>query len=158
MLPLLLLTLTTTVTVTYAWWNKLTETKNETINLGEGVAVKVNAVAVVPAGKKLVPSGKAILSDNQVDAVELKYEVKLNRAVSTALNLTVVASEVKIGGETTYADLVNISISAPATLLDQTPQEVVVTVRITEPANETEYDAIINKAITFTLTFTVAQV
>lgn len=157
LMSLLVLSGVSAVTGTYAWWNTLTHIQNETIQVGEGLETVVHATVLAPAGKKLVPSGTITDNATQVDEVELKYEVKLSNAVSVALDLTVVASEVKIDGETTHANLVNIWISAPNKLGGVAPQEVVVTVRITEPDDLATYNAIKNKAITFKLTFTVSQ-
>ena len=156
LLPLLLLSGVSAVTGVYAYWNMLTHTQNETINVGEGLETVVHATVLAPEGKKLVPSGTITDNATQVDEVELKYEVKLSKAVSAALDLTVVASEVEIGDDSTHASLVNIWISAPDQLGGVAPQEVVVTVRITEPTTKEIYDVIKNETITFTLTFTVA--
>ena len=144
-------------TTTYAYWNMLVKTEDAVVNIGEGLETIVDATVFAPEGKELVPSGTITDNATQVDEVELKYEVKLSKAVSAALDLEVVASQVEIGGDPTYANLVNIVIDAPAQLGGVAPQEVTVTLTITEPANETEYNAIVNKAITFRLTFTVSQ-
>ena len=156
LLPLLLLSGVSAVTGVYAYWNLLEKTESAVVNVGEGLETFVDAKVLAPEGKELVPSGTITDRDLQVDKVELKYEVKLSKAVSAALDLTVVASEKKIGGDPTYANLVNIAIDAPTKLGGVAPQEVTVTVTITEPANETVYNAIKNKAITFRLTFTTA--
>lgn len=142
-------------TSTYAYWNMLTKTQDETVQLGEGVAVTVAADVVAPAGKALVPAGTLSDESTQVEEVTLTYNVGFNKPVTKTFNLEVVASAAKIGGSADHAALVNIIITAPATV-DNAGAVVSVTVTLTEPADEVTYLAIINKAITFTLTFTTA--
>lgn len=144
------------VTSTYAWWNTLTKTEKATVLLGEGLETQVTATVVAPTGKALVPEGTITDKDTQVDVVNLEYAVKLSKTVSTALTLSVVASNVLIGGDATNEGLVNIAITAPASLTNTIAQIVTVKVTLTEPSTEAIYNTIINKNITFDLTFTVA--
>ena len=155
LLPLLLLSGVSAVASTYAWWNTLTYAQNETVQLGDGVAVTVNAVAVAPAGKGLVPVDTLTNSNTQVEEVILTYNVGFNKTVTETFNLTVVASNEKIGGDATNAGLVNIDITAPLTV-DNAGAVVSVKVTLTDPADETVYNAVKNQPITFTLTFTAA--
>ena len=155
LLPLLLLSGVSAVTGVYAYWNMLTKTQEETVQVGEGVAVEVNAVAVAPAGKGLVPDGTLTNSNTQVEEVILTYNIRFNKTVTETFTLSVVASNEKIGGATTYASLVNI-VTPDETQIGNAGAVVSVKVTLTEPADEATYNLIINKPITFTLTFTTA--
>lgn len=140
----------------FSWWDNLSQTQNETIEIGEGVTLNVAAVATVPAGSVLVPAG-VVLKANDVDEIVLTYNVKLDQAALTALNLSVVASDVQIGGSTDNADLVNINISQASATVNDADVLVTVTVTIDEPSTMAIYDLIKNQSITFTLTFTGTQ-
>ena len=140
----------------YAWWDNLTQTQDETLTIGQGVTLEVDAVAIAPAGKFLVPAG-VVLKANDVEEVVLTYNVKLDLEAVTALNLSVVESNVLIGGEATHAGLVNIDIDLAATTVNNADVLVTVTVTLDVPVDQTTYNAIINQAITFTLTFTATQ-
>lgn len=136
--------------VTLAYWDQLLATEDATITIGENVSLDVEVD--VPASGTLVPTG-AILKTGDVDEVVMSYNVQLSAATSENLDLTVAASDVKIGGATTYASLVNVAINSPATI-NSTNAVVTVTVTLIEPADETTYLAIKGQPITFTLTFT----
>ena len=145
------------VTGTYAYWNTLQKVEDETVLVGVGLDAVVTANVSAQAGKQLVPAGRVVDAAVEVTAVVFTYDVKLSKAVSVALPFEVVADNILIGGDATYAGLVNIAIVHPATLIDTTVQTVTVTVTLTEPADQTAYNAIVNKNITFDLTFTVSQ-
>ena len=153
LLPLLLLSGVSAVASTYAWWNTLTKTQNETVQLGTGVAVTVGVD--LPQDKALIPAGNLVNSDTQTEKVTLKYKVGFDGDVTKTFTLSVVASDVKIAGTVTHAALVNIVITAPG-WIDNAGGIVTVEVTLGEPANQTDYEAIAGKAITFNLTFTTA--
>lgn len=140
----------------FAWWDTLSTQQNETLTIGEGTTLTVDVVATAPVGKVLVPSG-VVLKANDVESVVLTYDVYLDNAVATALNLGVTATDVQIGGATTNAGLVNVGISTAASTVNDTAVLVTVTVTLTEPTTEAEYLAIINQDITFTLNFTATE-
>ena len=142
--------------VAFSYWDNLQQTQNETINIGEGVSLTVSANATAPAGKFLVPSG-AIVKANDVTSVELTYDVVLDQTLASALNLSVSSSNVLIGGDATYANLVGISISPTSTTVNDTNVLVTITVTLSEPADVTAYNAVINQPITFDLTFTATE-
>lgn len=135
----------------YAWWDTLQETQNETLTVGEGTDLVVAVNATAPAGKVLVPAG-VVLGVNDVNQIELTYDVNLSKEAQSALTLAVTASNVKIGGDATNAGLVNIAIS-PNQSVNSSVVTVTVTVTLTEPDTEVIYNAIINNDITFDLTF-----
>lgn len=151
LLPLLLLSGVSTVTGVYAYWNMLTKTQEETVQLGEGVAVTVDVDLI--QDKALVPAGRLVNSDTQTEKVTLTYNVGFDGVVTETFILSVVESDVMIGGDDTYADLVNIDITAPDTV-DNAGGTVTVEVTLDEPADEATYIAVAGKDITFTLTFT----
>lgn len=106
-----MLTLTTLATATFAYWDLLTNTQDATLNVGKGVVLEVDAQAVVPAGKVLVPSG-VVLKPNDVTQIVLEYNVRISEPISNNLTLSVTASDIKIGVDSTHASLVNILISS----------------------------------------------
>lgn len=140
----------------FAWWDTTIQTQNETLTISEGTTLQVDVVAAAPAGKLLVPAG-TLLKTNDVESIVLTYDVYLDNALLTALDLTVTATNVQIGGESTNAGLVNISISTAAATVNDTEVLTTVTITLTEPTTEAEYLAIINQDITFTLSFNATE-
>lgn len=143
-------------TMAFAWWDDLQKTQNETLTIGEGVTLQVAAVATAPVGKVLVPAG-VVIKANDVTSIVLTYNVKLDLAAVSALNLAVASSNVQIGGSATNAGLVNIAISPASTTVNATNVLITVTVTLAAPATVEVYNAVINQPITFTLTFTATQ-
>jgi len=137
----------------FSYWDNLQQQEQEEITIGNGVTLQVSAVATVPAGKVLVPSGVVMKADD-VDSIVLTYNVKLDEAALTALNLSVVASNIQINGSTVNADLVNIVISPATTTVNATNVLITVTITIDQPATVAIYDVIKDQPITFDLTFT----
>lgn len=140
----------------FAYWDELEQTTNETIALGAGVTLTVDAVAIVPAGKFLVPE-IAILKANDIKEIVLTYNVRLDLSVVTALDLAVVASNVLINGSAVNAALVNIGIVQAFTTVNAADVLVTVTITLTEPATFAIYELIRNQPITFSLTFTATE-
>ncbi len=136
----------------FAYWDDLSQTESETITLGQGVTLSVSATATAPAGKVLVPTG-VVTKTNDVTSIVLTYDVELDTSLSSDLTLDVSASDIQIGGSTTYASLANVVVSPTSTGVNSTAVEVTVTVTLTEPATQAEYDAIKNQPITFNLNF-----
>lgn len=80
--------------------------------------------------------------------------IKTESVTNINIGAGVVASNVKIGGNIENADLVGISITpASGTALTTAETEIIVVVTLVEPS-EIAYPDVINKLITFTLTFT----
>ncbi|MBN2877989.1 MAG: hypothetical protein JXL85_10115 [Bacilli bacterium] len=140
----------------YSWWDNLTQTEAQTVNIGEGVTLTVSAVAEAPSGKYLVPAG-VVLKANDVEEIQLTYNVKLDQAALSALNLDVQASNVLIGGESTNASLVNIDISQASSTVNDSNVLVTITVTLSQPDTLEIYNTIKNQTITFDLTFTATQ-
>lgn len=139
----------------FAYWDNLQQKQNETIEIGNGVTLQVAAVAVAPEGKVLVPAG-VVMKANDVDEVVLTYNVKLDEAAFEALHLSVVASNIKIGGSDVNADLVNVEIALGSATVNDANVLVTVTVSLNQPATVAVYDVIKNQSITFDLTFSAA--
>lgn len=137
-------------TMTSAYWDKLRVTRSAAVVLGDDVALDVT-VKVEPSGS-LIPTN-AVLKPGDVKEVVMSYDVELNTATSTDLDFEVVASDVKIGGEDTYASFVNIVIDSP-TKINATISEVTVTVSISDPDSQEAANALKNQTISFVLTFT----
>ena len=117
--------------------------------------------SIIETGKlKLVPTGQVINLATQVDEIVLSYNVGLDHDASSVgtLEATVVASEIAIDEDTVLgASYVNVVINPDTAFeLSTTDTEVTVTITLDEPADETAYEAIAGKDITFTLTFTAA--
>lgn len=137
----------------YAWWDSRTRDEEETINIGHGVTLEVEAVAEAPEGKFLIPVGAIVKSDDVTEVV-LTYNVAFNYALAEDLYLVVTHKDVEIDGDDSLAHLVNIDIHQAEAMVNNVDVLVTVTVTLSEPADQAEYDAIANKPITFTLTFT----
>lgn len=159
LLPLVFITGASAVASTYAYWNVLKYQEAHNIDLGQGVVLSVDVVASAPAEKTLVPTGKVINPATQVDKIELYYNVGLAHDASSVgtLEATVVASEIAIdANEILGATYANVDISPDNFILSTTDTEVVVTVTLDEPVDQTDYEAVAGKDITFKLTFTAA--
>jgi len=137
----------------FSWWDNLSQEQNETLQVGEGVTLVVEAEATAPANKVLVPEG-VTMKTNDVDEIVLTYNVSLDQEVIDPLDLGVVASNVLIGGSSTYSNLINIDIAKASSTVNNTDVLVTVTVSLTMPSSQEIYNAIKDQSITFTLTFT----
>lgn len=177
-IALALIAISATLGGVYAYWvgnvaAPTDQAKTVTINVGEANDITTTLVVNDPAAQTdvLVPAGKAAVSKNTagtpVETKDFVYTVKWNEDTTNLVDesdnitktLTVTKGDVKIDGATTYASLVNVNIvlSSSTITLDAAGEiTVTVTITLTEPANKTEYEAIINKPITVDLTFSVA--
>ena len=137
----------------FGYWDSLSDSSNGTIEIGQGVTLTVtDVVAEAPAGSYLVPTG-VVVKENDVNSIDLTYNVKLDLAVVTALDLSVVESNVLIGGDATNKDLVNFAYDLASDTVNDSNVLVTVTVTLTAPATEEIYNLIKNQTITFDLTF-----
>ena len=134
----------------FAYWDRLTtEDKDNTVIIGEGAELKVTKNVTVTGA--LIPK-TAVLGVGEVYEVVLEYDVKLSKKAQEDLVLNVEASNVLIGGDGTYSDLVNIEITGDF-FVNASGTKITVTVTLTEPTTSEIYEAIIGKTITFDLTF-----
>lgn len=149
LLVMLMLGLTYT---SFAFWDQLTKTDNITVNIGEGKEITL-AVEVDTTDGVLIPNGK-VLGTNEVYSVTKEFTVTLDNETQNDLNLSVDASDINIGGDETYEDLVIISIDlSTPTIQKGAPVTVTVTIQLEEPSDSTSYGAIYGKTIAFTLKF-----
>jgi len=134
----------------FAYWDRLTtEDKDNTVIIGEGAELKVTKNVTVTGA--LIPK-TAVLGVGEVYEVVLEYDVKLSKEAQEDLVLNVEASNVLIGGDDTYSDLVNIEITGDF-FVNASGTKITVTVTLTEPTTSEIYEAIFGKTITFDLTF-----
>lgn len=134
----------------FAYWDRLTtEDKDNTVIIGEGAELKVTKNVIVTG--VLIPE-TAVLGVGEVYEVVLEYDVKLSKEAQEDLVLNVEASNVLIGDDDTYSDLVNIEITGDF-LVNASGTKITVTVTLTEPTTSEIYEAIYGKTITFDLTF-----
>jgi predicted ribosomally synthesized peptide with SipW-like signal peptide len=165
---------------TYAYWASSVTGSNDTavgtINIGSGNTVSTTVTVGDANGGTdlLVPEGHDV-DTNEVDYVMLQFTVAWDStgldASGYASTLSFGSSNIQIGGTTTgYEDLVNISYQiggtvtgstlngdgSTAIIADGADVTVFVLVTLTEPADQTAYNAVAGQVITFTGTFTVA--
>ncbi len=156
MVVLILMLMVTSSTIAFAWWDNLSQSDNQTLLIGQGVTLEVEAVVTAPEGKVLVPKG-IVMKVNDVDSIELTYNVKLDYEVIEDLDLSVIADEIMIGRSNEHSDLVNIEITLSQDQVNNENVLVTVLVTLNMPVSEEQYQEIINQAITFTLRFTAKQ-
>lgn len=150
--------LATTVGVTYAWWDMLQAERTETdvIDLGTGGTISIDATVNSGTGKTLVPSG-VTMGPNDVTSITLTYTIGLDKQYTNPLALSATATNILIDGSATYASLVSIAISGDTTINGDADATVELTITLGMPADQTAYNAVAGKAITFTVTFTGTQ-
>ncbi len=142
----------------YSIWDNLQANETDiTIPVNDGgVTISVSPSQAMPAGTYLVPVG-AVLQANTVDSAVLTYDVSLDKQTQSDLDLTVTASNILIGGSSTYSTLVDVAISPASPTVNQAGVTVTVTITLTEPTTQAAYDAIVNQNITFDLSFVATQ-
>ncbi|MBI9009988.1 MAG: hypothetical protein JEZ05_08145 [Tenericutes bacterium] len=136
----------------YAYWENSNSITTETINVGYGLTLKMEALAKVPEGKILVPEGEAI-RDNDIEEVILTYRVNITEEISKNLDLLVGVNNILIGGDSTYSDLVNIDIQQSSDTVNNNAVLITITVTIIEPSSYEIYSKIVNQNISFTISF-----
>jgi len=154
---------------TFAFWaGSLTgnnAVESNTINIGTGEAVTTEVVLSASQDTGvLVPAGRAddSVEANAVEQVVFSFVVDWNDTVSNDSfdgdlgNIAVVVDNVQINGSTTNAGLVNTVVGGATTVaLNGATATVTVTVTLTEPADQTTYNAVAGQPITFDVTITV---
>ena len=163
-------TLLTTVTATYAYWASLIKVtdladQSETVKIGTGdtvdSTVTLNEV-VSSSTEDLVPSGR--VTGTQVESVVFTYTVDWTEDGSgtfgngTLGTLTVTVGNILVDEVADTYGLVNITplvSTINVVLNDSGTYNVVITVTLNEPADQTQYLAVAGKNITFDVTFTV---
>ena len=170
---LLIVGLAFTSTAAIAYWNEVNTNSNVIIEFGgEEANLQVTETGTSFTGT-LVPQGH-VLFDGEEDTATYVYTVSIDKTLVKSVNLIVEAIDVKIGGQTEYAHLVEIMING--TKDEHTNElfnsDVVITViiKLIEPLDVTEvvdplvtdkyyqvlaYNAIKGEDLSFTLSFTV---
>ncbi len=144
-------------TIAYSYWDNLQQSDTDiTVSAGHGVSLNVSVNSALPAGVHLIPAAAQVVKANDVQQVNFSYDVNLSEALASDLTLTVTPQNVLIGGSSTYASLVNIVVTPASTAINSTTVVVSVTVTLSEPADQTAYDAVKDQNITFDLLFEAA--
>jgi hypothetical protein len=125
------------------------------INLEQENEIIVKEVLKHDSSKRLIPLG-AIKGVNEVDEVNINYDVSILGKHNNALKLVVEVEDILIDGDSAFGDLVNIEIVQSSESFDS-PIKVTVVVTLDLPESETEFLAISNKPIAFTVKFTTIQ-
>ncbi|HHZ11581.1 MAG TPA: hypothetical protein GYA05_02590 [Acholeplasmataceae bacterium] len=155
--------------LTFAYWTnfvKDAEKKDDqSVTIGTGKAVTTSVNVRASSGKTLVPEGRVDDCNEQdaTDQVVLSYNVTWtaegDQANGVLGKLSVVISNVAIGGRTDLANFVTATVaSGNNSNITLNGEAVTVTIEVTlkEPENKDDYEAIAGKDITFDVTFSVA--
>ncbi len=145
-----LLALISATGLSFAYWDSLSTGTDIDVNLGENTVLSIVVDGNTADGKTLVPAGVK-MGASDVDEVVFNYTAALSKTPTTpaAFTVEVVENSVKIGGDSTYASLVNIEITVPETI--STTAAISVKVTLSEPEDQAAYNAVKGKAITFSL-------
>ena len=153
----LLLLMVGSTTLAFAWWDSLqTEENDITIGIGEGVTISVSLEEHITGN--LVPAG-VVQKTGDVTEVVIDFEVSLSPSeLVSALNLSAVASNIAIGGDTDLAQYVSVVRSGATTIQNDV---VTVTFTVTLLMDENTPSAAVSRAqksdITFDVTFEATQ-
>lgn len=111
----------------------------------------VSATVTAPEGKTLVPKN-VIQGNDDITQVELEYRAKIIGTSFDDNQLNVACTNIRIGNNKEYADIVNISVDKK---LSEDKNEVIVTVAVSinEPKDYQEYTAVKNRPITMDIVF-----
>jgi hypothetical protein len=180
-LSILLLFALVVSTATYAYWasninGPANETTTGTVNIGEGKTVTTSFVLTGESntGGKLVPANQLANSETgSVDQVVISYDIRwtedgentqLDGTTSTAnITATPVVTVVNASGTdvtSTVGDLIQITNEANPTnlTLDAAAETFSYVITMTEPANQAEYNAIVNGTVTITITYELGAI
>jgi predicted ribosomally synthesized peptide with SipW-like signal peptide len=147
---------------TYAYWAASVTGNNDTatgtVQIGVGETYTTTVTVGDQTGGILVPSGYADDS-GETESVELTFPVSWDGDAAIdgmTGSLVVTIGDVLVGGVENPYGLINVAFTANYSIIaNGSDVEVLVTITMNEPADQTEYAAVANKNITFTLTFTV---
>jgi len=167
---------------TYAFWSSIDRDGSvigNTVTIGEAKTATFDVVLAPgsPSTGNLVPVGQ--VGNSLAGAVEYKlftFNVEWDDNFYATGTLDVSELNVLLDGAGTYAGLVNFAFQVggsaddtqalavnvldglgSTTVSANTPVTVFVLVTLTEPANQTEYEAIFGKTITFTVEFEITN-
>ena len=136
----------------FSYWDNTSQSSSVSLTAGEATTLSLTVSGDGSGAGTLVPSTVLVGTDD-VTSITMEYTVSLNKTFASDLTFAVSESNVLIGGSSTYDSLVNIAITANSTINGDAPETVTVVITLTEPADETAYNAVANATITFDLTF-----
>lgn len=133
-----------TSTSAFSYWQEVTVSNDvEIISIGEPMEIIVTDLNTSPETVSLVPSGYA-MEVNDVEYVTLTYQVGVSRELLDTVNLIITKDNVLIGGDATYAHLIDIDImqmGEEATLdLFNDTITITIVIRLIEPIDSQEAD------------------
>ncbi|MDY0278057.1 MAG: hypothetical protein RBQ97_08230 [Acholeplasma sp.] len=167
---LVLLFVAASATTVYAFWGNVFEKKlDNTLTIGEGFEMTVSATTADHSGKVLVPS-TVVQKNGDVTSLEFTYTVELTDIPQNNLKLQITTNNIKIGDDATHNSLViltvlhsiddeitwnNIMNNLPTFLDNDNLRKIKVKVimELIEPIDESQYNAIKGKNITFDIIF-----
>jgi hypothetical protein len=136
----------------FAYWDSVQAYQQETVTLGEGLSLNIDAEVRPPDNSVLVPFG-AVMKPGDVNKMTLEYLVALDQVPGEEVYLELLASNVRINGSTDYAHLVNFEYTTSAPTLSTGFLRAIVTITIDEPTSREMYEAVAKSDITFTINF-----
>ncbi len=141
----------------FAYWDDLSDQQQETVSIGQGLTVTATETTSPAAGKALVPTGKVRNALSETDSHVYVYTVTLDQQVTTDLTLTATINNLEIDGLTENAGLANVEVTYTGAngqaLNNDSDVVVTVTVTLTEPGTDVQYNAIKTTDITFDVDF-----
>lgn len=143
----------------FAYWDSLTvDQTGNSVTLGNGVTLTISS-STADSVLELVPAS-AIVKPGDTTSIVFTYNVKLDEAVTTALNLTTTVSNIQVGAvdNATLANVV-VATTGGAVTVNGSDVQVTVTLTLNDPADEAAYTALqaAGPTITFDVNFTAAQ-
>lgn len=139
-------------TAAFAYWDTTQVNRVETVTLGEGLSLSIDAEVGPPEGMVLVPK-QAVLKPGDVKEITLEYLIRLDEIPEDELELEVLASNVRIDGDTTYAEYIQFNYITSAPNLTEAYARATIKITLNEPATRDIYESIKNGILTFTLNF-----
>jgi hypothetical protein len=108
----------------------------------------------------LVPSGEVAtsVSTDPVESIDYAFSIDWvdNANLGATSTVDIVVDNISNATAATYLNF-DISPVSGSSITEGTTLIVTITLTLTEPATQAEYDAIINDAVTFDVTFTVTD-
>lgn len=143
----------------YAYWGGLingsSANDNETIEIGEGQEITtVVELTKTVVGGKLVPIGRVVDDEEEVDKVVLTFDVlwtdtkDASHGADGTLTITPEFNE-------NPANLLNVVVNGDGAITAGTTKTITLTITLTEPADVAEYNLVANKTFTLAITFSV---
>lgn len=140
----------------YAWWDQLQVTdSSQTLTIGEGANLSVQATFAPDSGKTLVPN-TVMLGANDVTSYDIEYTLVLDKQLAADANLSAVVDSIDVGGNGNPENVISVAVSYDDALQGiNADNDIVVTLTVTmiEPS-QTAYAQVADQVITIGVTFT----